>query len=55
MLGLNFTSRNERYDILNTIILSHKDSKLMFIILYKYYVPKTSELKTQLPKLRFEI
>jgi len=47
--GLNFRpiiSRIEEYD---------KDNKIIFIILYKYYLPKFSELKNQLSKLRFEI
>jgi len=47
--GLNFRpiiSRIEEYD---------KDSKIIFYILYKHYLPKNSELKNQVLKLRFEI
>jgi hypothetical protein len=40
---------------LHTLQLPHKDNKAKFIILYKYYMSKISELKNQLPKLRFEI
>jgi hypothetical protein len=32
--------------------LSHKNNKIVFIILYKPYVSKTSELKNQLPKFK---
>jgi hypothetical protein len=39
----------------NTPSLSNKDNKILFIVLYKCYLPKISELKNQLPKLRFEI
>jgi hypothetical protein len=40
---------------LDTLRLSHKDNNVIFISLYKHYVSKFSELKNQLPKLRFEI
>jgi hypothetical protein len=40
---------------LDTLRQSHKDNNVIFIILYKHYVSKFSELKNQLPKLGFEI
>jgi hypothetical protein len=40
---------------LDTLRLSHKDNNIILIILYKHYASKFSELKNQLPKLRFEI
>jgi len=43
LLGLNFKPtifRTEKFDSLNTFILSHKDNKNTFIILYKYYMQK---------------
>jgi hypothetical protein len=52
MLDLNFRptiSRTEKHDNLDTL------SKIMFIILYQYYLVKILELKNQLPKLKFEI
>jgi hypothetical protein len=55
---MNFKPTNlwiYEFDSLNTITASHKDNKTMFIIFYKHYLPKISELKNQLPKLRFEI
>jgi hypothetical protein len=42
-------------DFCQTLRLSHKDNNVIFISLYKHYVSKISELKNQLPKLRFEI
>jgi hypothetical protein len=57
-LSLNFrlaTSKSEECDSLHTFRLFHKDSKVMFIILYKYYLLKISKLKNQLAKLIFEI
>jgi hypothetical protein len=35
--------------------LSHKLTKHVFIIFYKHYLPKISELKNQVFKLRFKI
>jgi hypothetical protein len=48
-------SQTKECDSLDTLRLFHKDNKILFIVLYKYYVPKKLELKNQLPKLRFEI
>ncbi len=56
--GLNFKLaifRTKKCDSLNTLILSHKDNKSMFIILYKYYLLEFLELKNQLLKLRCKI
>jgi len=47
LLGLNFKPtifRTEKFDSLNTFILSHKDNKNTFIILYKYYMQKKKKL-----------
>jgi hypothetical protein len=49
MLGLNFrpiTSRTEEHDNLNTF------SKMMFIILYQYYLLKILELKKPIAKVK---
>jgi hypothetical protein len=32
----------------------HNIDKTLFIILYNHYMPKISELKNQMPKLRFQ-
>lgn len=48
MLGLNFrptTSRIEKHDSLDTL------SKIMFIILYQYYLLKFLELKKPIANL----
>jgi hypothetical protein len=58
LLGLNFKlaiSRTKECDSLDTHRLSHKGNIVLFIVLYKYYLPKNSDLKNQLSKLRFEI
>jgi hypothetical protein len=33
----------------------HNIDKILFIILYNYYLPKFSELKNQVLKLKFQI
>jgi hypothetical protein len=46
LLSLNFrlaASKNEKCDSLDTFRLFHKNSKVMFIILYKYYLLKISK------------
>jgi len=56
--GLNFRlaiSRTGECYSLDTHRLFHKDNKILFIVLNEYYLPKTSEIKNQLSKLRFEI
>ncbi len=35
--------------------LSHKHTKTMFITFYNYYLPKISELKNQVLKLKLKI
>jgi len=40
---------------LNRLKLSQKDNKIMFIMLYKHYLPKKVELKKPTLKLKFEI
>jgi hypothetical protein len=35
--------------------LLYNIDKTLFIILYTHYMPKISELKNQVPKLRFQI
>ncbi len=47
-MSLNFGPTNPRIqgcESLDTIRLSQKDNKFMFIILYKHYMPKNLELK----------
>jgi hypothetical protein len=49
LLSLNFsrlaTSKSEECDSLHTFRLSHKDSRNMIIILYKYYLLKISKFE----------
>jgi hypothetical protein len=40
---------------LDTLKLSHKHNKNVFIIIYKHYLQKNSELKNQVSKVRFKI
>jgi hypothetical protein len=50
--GLNFkpaTSKKE-CDNLYTLRLCHKDKKIMFIILYKYYLSKNLKIEDRLMK-----
>jgi hypothetical protein len=55
--GLNFrpaTSRNGKMwqSTLDTLKLSHKNNKIMFIILYKHYLPKNFKIKKPTAKVK---
>ncbi len=53
--SLNFKlaiSRSKECDGRNTLRLSHNDNKILFIVLYKYYLPKISELKKPIAKVK---
>ncbi len=55
LLGVNLgytASKSERWVSLDTIGLYQKDNKAIFIILYKYYLSKISEIKKPTAKMK---